>query len=81
MNQTVELREDFRDPILGTCEESITGGNHFRYAANPYLASVTSHMSHSVFQQNGPNANSGAMFLAVSQEEVRITYVHDTCVI
>lgn len=32
VNQTIELREDFRDPILGTCEESITGGNHFRYA-------------------------------------------------
>ncbi|VDC05251.1 unnamed protein product [Peniophora sp. CBMAI 1063] len=52
VNQTIELREDFHDPILGTCEESITGGNHFR-----------------VFQQNGPNANSNAMFLAVSQEE------------
>ncbi|EIN11369.1 hypothetical protein PUNSTDRAFT_63001 [Punctularia strigosozonata HHB-11173 SS5] len=52
LNQTAELREDFGDPILGTCEESLTGGNHFRY-----------------WRQNGPSANSGALFLAVSQEE------------
>lgn len=30
VNQTVELREDFGDPILGTCEESLIGGNHLR---------------------------------------------------
>ncbi|KAF9458448.1 hypothetical protein BDZ94DRAFT_1325510 [Collybia nuda] len=52
MNQTIELREDFGDPNLGTCLESLIGGNHFR-----------------VYRQNGPTANSGALFLAVSQEE------------
>ncbi|KAI0031771.1 hypothetical protein K488DRAFT_51357 [Vararia minispora EC-137] len=52
VNQTVELRQDFGDPVLGTCEETLEGGNHFR-----------------VWQQNGSAANSGAFFLAVSQEE------------
>ncbi|KAL4078500.1 hypothetical protein V8B97DRAFT_2021541 [Scleroderma yunnanense] len=37
---------------IGTCLESLVGGNHFR-----------------VFPQNGASANSGALFLAVSQEE------------
>ncbi|KZV71215.1 hypothetical protein PENSPDRAFT_578227 [Peniophora sp. CONT] len=52
VNQTVELRQDFGDPVFGTCGESLVGGNHFR-----------------VYQQNGPSADSGALFLAVSQEE------------
>jgi len=45
------LREHFGIPVLGTCLESLAGGNHLR-----------------TYQQNGPNANSGALFLAVSQE-------------
>ncbi|KAI0063790.1 hypothetical protein BV25DRAFT_1801638 [Artomyces pyxidatus] len=52
VNQTLELRQDYGDPDLGTCLESLVGGNHFR-----------------VFRQNGPLANSGALFLAVSKEE------------
>ncbi|KAI0063783.1 hypothetical protein BV25DRAFT_1772966, partial [Artomyces pyxidatus] len=52
VNQTVELRQDYGDSGLGTCLESLIGGNHFR-----------------VFRQNGPLANSGALFLAVSKEE------------
>ncbi|KAJ7497154.1 hypothetical protein FB451DRAFT_218913 [Mycena latifolia] len=52
VNQTVELRQDYGDPNLGTCLESLIGGNHLR-----------------VFRQNGPQADSGALFLAVSQEE------------
>ncbi|KAI0319189.1 hypothetical protein OF83DRAFT_1055467 [Amylostereum chailletii] len=52
-NQTIELRQDFGNADVGTCLESLVGGNHFR-----------------VFQQNGPSADSNAMFLAVSQEEV-----------
>lgn len=31
MNETAELRWDYGDPSLGTCEESIQGGDHFRY--------------------------------------------------
>ncbi|KAG7090856.1 hypothetical protein E1B28_009938 [Marasmius oreades] len=50
--QTVELRQDYGDSDVGTCLESLIGGNHFR-----------------VFRQDGPNANSGALFLAVSHEE------------
>ncbi|TFY82185.1 hypothetical protein EWM64_g1836 [Hericium alpestre] len=51
-NQTIELRQDFGDSDIGTCLESLIGGNHFR-----------------VFRQNGPSADSGALFLAVSKEE------------
>jgi len=59
VNQTLILREDFGDPLLGTCEESLRGGNHFR-----------------VYRQYGPNANSGALFLAVSYEK-DVTKNHD----
>ncbi|KAH9970854.1 hypothetical protein BGW80DRAFT_1175454 [Lactifluus volemus] len=52
VNQTLELRNDYGNPIIGTCWESLVGGNHFR-----------------LFRQNGPNANTGALFLAVSEEE------------
>ncbi|KAH9942303.1 uncharacterized protein BXZ73DRAFT_74586 [Epithele typhae] len=52
VNQTSELREDFGNAELGTCLESLFGGNHFR-----------------LYFQNGPSANSGAAFLAVSKEE------------
>ncbi|KAJ7271091.1 hypothetical protein C8J57DRAFT_297439 [Mycena rebaudengoi] len=52
VNQTIELRQDYGDPVAGTCLESLIGGNHFR-----------------VYRQNGTAANSGALFLAVSQEE------------
>jgi len=52
VNQTMELRQDFGNAILGTCLESLIGGNHLR-----------------VFRQNGSDADSGALFLAVSQEE------------
>ncbi|EMD37477.1 hypothetical protein CERSUDRAFT_123424 [Gelatoporia subvermispora B] len=52
VNQTIELRQDFGNSELGTCLESLIGGNHFR-----------------VYVQNGSLADSGALFLAVSQEE------------
>ncbi|KAJ7782995.1 hypothetical protein B0H16DRAFT_1709825 [Mycena metata] len=52
VNQTVELRQDYGDSVLGTCLESLIGGNHLR-----------------VFRQNGPSADTGALFLAVSKEE------------
>ncbi|KAG8220561.1 hypothetical protein J3R82DRAFT_3294 [Butyriboletus roseoflavus] len=29
--QTIELRQDYGDPIAGTCWESLVGGNHFRW--------------------------------------------------
>ncbi|KAJ6557185.1 hypothetical protein B0H10DRAFT_2120998 [Mycena sp. CBHHK59/15] len=52
VNQTMELRQDYGDPVLGTCLESLIGGNHLR-----------------MYRQNGPTADSGALFLAVSKEE------------
>ncbi|KAK7037259.1 hypothetical protein VNI00_011250 [Paramarasmius palmivorus] len=30
-NQTAVMRYNYQDPQLGTCKESIQGGNHFRY--------------------------------------------------
>lgn len=51
VNQTTILREDYKLPI-GTCLQSLIGGNHFR-----------------IWRQNGPQSNSGALFLAGSAEE------------
>ncbi|KAM0747080.1 hypothetical protein T439DRAFT_318350 [Meredithblackwellia eburnea MCA 4105] len=58
-NQTDLLRWNYGDPSLGTCTETIKGGNHFRY-----------------WVQNGTEANSGAIFMAVSYEK-NLTYQHD----
>ena len=57
VNQTLELRQDYGNSGLGSCLESLTGGNHLR-----------------LFRQNGPTANTGALFLAcVCQSFVRRT--------
>jgi hypothetical protein len=47
LDQRIELRKDYGNPDIGSCWESLVGGNHFR-----------------MFRQNGPNANTGALFLA-----------------
>lgn len=31
VNETAVIRWDYGDAVLGTCKESIEGGNHFRY--------------------------------------------------
>ena len=31
LNQTIELRNDYGNPDIGTCWESLVGGNHLRY--------------------------------------------------
>jgi hypothetical protein len=31
VNETAVIRYDYGDPTLGTCKETILGGNHFRY--------------------------------------------------
>ena len=51
VNQTAVIRWDYGDVELGTCQETIEGGNHFRY-----------------WIQNGPDANTGAIFMATSYE-------------
>lgn len=51
VNQTAVIRWDYGNVQLGTCEETIEGGNHFRY-----------------WIQNGPDADSGAIFMATSYE-------------
>ncbi|KAH9931660.1 uncharacterized protein BXZ73DRAFT_101570 [Epithele typhae] len=58
-NETAVLRYHYGDPVLGTCKESIQGGNHFRYWA-----------------QEGAERNSGAYFLATSEEK-SINFGHD----
>ncbi|KAI0081521.1 hypothetical protein K474DRAFT_1587534 [Panus rudis PR-1116 ss-1] len=51
LNETAVIRWNYGDPQLGSCQETVKGGGHFRY-----------------WVQNGPEANSGAIFLAVSYE-------------
>ncbi|KAI0064156.1 hypothetical protein BV25DRAFT_348229 [Artomyces pyxidatus] len=51
LNESAVIRWDYGNPTLGTCQETIEGGNHFRY-----------------WVQNGNEANSGAIFMAVSYE-------------
>jgi len=42
VNQTVELRQDFGNPDLGTCLESLDGGNHLRvFRQNGSLADTS----------------------------------------
>lgn len=31
VDQTIELRQDYGDADVGTCLESVIGGNHFRF--------------------------------------------------
>ncbi|KAG6854545.1 hypothetical protein C0991_005457 [Blastosporella zonata] len=52
LNETAVIRWDYGDPQLGTCKETIQGGDHFRY-----------------WMQDGSEANSGAIFMAVSYEQ------------
>ncbi|KAI0964112.1 hypothetical protein AcW1_001009 [Taiwanofungus camphoratus] len=59
VNQTIEMRQDYGSSSVGTCLESLIGGNHFR-----------------VYIQNGSEADSGALFLAVSKEK-DVTDGHD----
>lgn len=51
LNETAVIRWDYGDATLGTCQETVEGGNHFRY-----------------WIQNGPTADSGAIFMAASYE-------------
>ncbi|KAF7360111.1 Secreted protein [Mycena venus] len=52
VDEMMVLRESYGSAALGTCWETVIGGNHLR-----------------VYRQDGPAAKSGALFLAVSQEE------------
>ncbi|KAJ3484620.1 hypothetical protein NLI96_g5512 [Meripilus lineatus] len=52
LNESAVIRWNYGDPELGSCKESIEGGNHFRY-----------------WVQNGKEAQSGAVFMAVSYEK------------
>lgn len=52
VNETAVIRWDYGNPTVGTCTETVDGGNHFRY-----------------WVQDGPDADSGAFFLAASYEK------------
>jgi hypothetical protein len=46
-NESMIIRENFGALGIGTCLQSLIGGNHFR-----------------MYRQDGPKANTGALFLA-----------------
>lgn len=60
----MELRQDFGDAALGTCLESLIGGNHLRSAIQLVKRRQYAEQNSRVFRQNGTNADSGALFLA-----------------
>lgn len=51
VNQTAVIRWDYGNVQLGTCQETLEGGDHIRY-----------------WVQNGPQENTGAIFMALSYE-------------
>jgi len=59
VDQEMVIRQAYGVPSIGTCWESLIGGNHYR-----------------VFRQNGTKANSGALFLAASQEMDSLIHHH-----
>lgn len=73
VNETAVIRNDYGDPTLGTCKETVQGGNHFRYwiqsgsSANRYFfymsPSVSLDVAHLLI-----SLQSGAVFMAVSYE-------------
>ena len=68
VNETAVIRLDYGDPTLGTCKETVEGGNHFRYwiqsgsSANRYYV-----LSFASFDKTHL-LESGAVFMAVSYE-------------
>lgn len=60
------LREHYSIPIFGTCLESLIGGNHLRLLSSRTVSSTHPLTStvYRTFRQDGPDANSGALFLA-----------------
>lgn len=79
----IELRQDYSNAGIGTCLESLIGGNHFRWVDYTWWLqnrNKTEIFVLSVFRQNGPAANTGALFLAwaysVSVRITRASYDH-----
>jgi hypothetical protein len=73
VNETAVIRLDYGDATLGTCKETVVGGNHFRYwiqsgsSANRYYfflsPSASLEVAHLLI-----SLQSGAVFMAVSYE-------------
>ena len=76
VNEHVELRQ--RYPILGTLLETLLGGKHFRLVHQLLTRRLSStfNLHVRVFRQNGPKANSGALFLS-SSKEMNLTKHHN----
>lgn len=62
VNQTVELRQDFGSSSVGTCLESLVGGNHFRYAHMSFLLNRGRYKSHFI---SGCSARTALPLIAV----------------
>lgn len=76
VNQTIELRQDFGSAGLGTCLETLVGGNHFRWvqlilcagcflgpSLCQFISQIQLHPTR-VYRQNGSLEDTGALFLA-----------------
>jgi hypothetical protein len=64
-DQAVELRQDYGRRHVGTGLQTLIGGNHLRSVCISSLESSLSGAGvHRMWRQNGPKANTGALFLA-----------------
>lgn len=70
-NETAVIRWNYGDPKLGTCKETISGGNHFRYwvqngpNTNRWLTILF--VNRTLLLNSA--SNSGAVFMAASYEK------------
>ena len=71
-NETAVIRWDYGDPELGSCKETIQGGNHFRYwvqnGPNGNRCSPTAFENLLVMAEYAHPSNSGSIFMAASYE-------------
>ena len=84
MNQTMELRNDYGNPDIGTCWERLVGGNHLRlFRQNGPNVHTNALFLAYVNKSNAPffEADFGpSVWDSVSAEEVkRIFYIYFSC--
>jgi hypothetical protein len=69
-DQCVELRQNYGSRHVGTGLQTLIGGNHLRFLLIVLLSlKYTLIRLYRMWRQNGPKANTGALFLAVSVTE------------
>ena len=68
VNETAVMRLDYSDPTLGTCKETVQGGNHFQYwtqtGSEANRCGLLGFIDDTAFSP----LSSGAVFMAVSYE-------------